>query len=448
MNRKTFFAIILICICWLFVFNALSLSNYFRIRGYFIPDDTWPLGHPGIVSFDIGATNSGFAPGIDPDGYLSGSFWLGKVGWATFSHTDPSVEKPRVLCDNSVFHDTNYICPLTWFAWSENAGWIALSGSWIDGWSWVYYNPASGLIEWFGHSNALWWIPFYANTAPVLSWATSQTWVTLDGIDLNFIGKIAVIGNIAGTRIYNLPNQQVGYIFSSINHSEILNTIRKNIALISRNIPDTDLTDPSNNFDFFVHKSSDYDTSNFWWIWPPGKRSIIIIGKDLILDARSPAYQVGDSTDLNRAFIVLKDANGNGWNIIIGENVKRIYAFMYAEWIIYSWNKTAGVITPFVGSWVWNIPANQLYIKWAIISKNTIGGSLQSPPVCPVVINECTPAQAQVFDFNYFRAYDPNDSAQKSVPYDDPRFNVATLVIDYNQWLTSDPPPGILSILQ
>lgn len=89
------------------------MSNYFRIRGYFIPDDTWPLGHPGIVSFDIGATNSGFAPGIDPDGYLSGSFWLGKVGWATFSHTDPSVEKPRVLCDNSVFHDTNYICPLT-----------------------------------------------------------------------------------------------------------------------------------------------------------------------------------------------------------------------------------------------------------------------------------------------------------------------------------------------
>ncbi len=70
-----------------------------------------------------------------------------------------------------------------------------------------------------------------------------------------------MIGNIAGTRIYNLPNQQVGYIFSSINHSEILNTIRKNIALISRNIPDADLTSSSNIFDFFVHKSSDYDTS-------------------------------------------------------------------------------------------------------------------------------------------------------------------------------------------
>jgi glycogen synthase len=85
-----------------------------------------------------------------------------------------------------------------------------------------------------------------------------------------------VIGNIAGTRIYNLPNQQVGYIFSSINHSEMLNTIRKNIALISRNIPYAQLIDPANNFDFFLYDSADYDTTAPGWIWPPGKKTIII----------------------------------------------------------------------------------------------------------------------------------------------------------------------------
>ena len=103
------------------------------------------------------------------------------------------------------------------------------------------------MVEGFGHNKALGWIPFYASAStPVTS--TTQSGVLLDGVGLNFIGKIAVIGNIAGTRIYNLPNQQMGYIFSSINHAEMLNTIRKNIALISRNIPAVDLADPNNNF--------------------------------------------------------------------------------------------------------------------------------------------------------------------------------------------------------
>ncbi len=446
MNRKIFFAIILFCIFWLFTFEALWVGKYFRIRGYFVPDDNWTLGHPGKVSFDIGTTNSGFAPGIDPDGYLSGSLWLGNVWWTTFNHADVSVERPRVLCDDNVFRNANYICPLTGFAWSENAGWVSLSGAFIDGGSGVYYSPASGLIEGFGHSRALWWIPFYAQAGtPVDTGSTSQTGVTLDGIGLNFIGKIAVIGNIAGTRIYNLPNQQVGYIFSSINHAEILNTIRKNIALISRNVASVDLVDSfSTKFDFMIQNGSDYDTSTPWWTWPAAKRSIIITGADIILDQA----QIGIDTSAERALIALKDVNGNGGNIIITQNVERIYWFLYAEGVIYSGEKSAGVIVPYVGSWVWNIPASQLYIRWALISKNTIWWALQSPSVCPVVINECTPAEAQIYDFNYFRAYDPNDPSQRHVPYSDPRFNVASMVIDYNQWLTSNPPPGILSVLQ
>jgi hypothetical protein len=97
---------------------------------------------------------------------------------------------------------------------------------------------------------------------------------------------------------------------------------------------------------------------------------------------------------------------------------------------------------------VWNIPQNQLYLKGAMISKNTIWWSLQSPSICPVVINDCTSTVAQMFDFNYFRAYDPNDTTQNSVPYSDPRFNVASMVIDYNPDLANDPPPGIANVLQ
>lgn len=448
MNRKLFFAIIVVFSFCLFIVSGFSVGDFFRIRGFFEPLDTWTGGHPGKVSFDLWSYNSGYTAGIDTDGYLSGRFWLGNVWWWVFDHGVPSVERAQVLCDDQVFKDPNTTCPLTGYAWSENAGWVSLSWAWIDNGSWVYYNPASGLIEGFGHSSALGWIPFYASTSTPVT-ATTQTWVILDGIGLNFIGKIAVIGNIAGTRIYNLPNQQVGYIFSSINHAEMLNTIRKNIALISRNIPDTDLEDPANNFRFFVHKSSDYDTSLGWWIWPAGKKTIIVEGHDLILDSNTYPYEIGTDTDANRAFIIIKDANGNGGNVFIWENVKRIYSFIYAEGTIYSGYKTfTGVITPYVSLWVWNIPLNQLYIKWALISKNTIGWSLQSPSVCPVVINDCTPSVAQIFDFNYFRSYDPNDPSQRSVPYSDVRFNNASMVIDYNTDLASDPPPGISNVLQ
>jgi hypothetical protein len=450
MNRKLFFAIIIVFSFFLFIVSGFSVGDFFRIRGFFEPLDTWTGWHPGKVSFDLGPTNSWYTAGIDTDGYLSGRFWLGNVWWGAFDHGIASVDRAQVLCDDQVFKDPNTTCPLTGYAWSENAGWISLSGSWIDWGSGVYYNPASGLIEGFGHSSALGWIPFYATTSTPIT-ATTQTWVILDGIGLNFIGKIAVIGNIAGTRIYNLPNQQVGYIFSSINHAEMLNTIRKNIALISRNIPDSDLTNDANGFKFFVHKTSDYDTSGLGWIWPVGKKTIIVQGYDLILDTRpnNPITRIGDDTDANRAFIVLKDENGNWGNVFIGENVKQIYSFIYAEWTIYSWYKTnTGIITPYVSLWVWNIPLNQLYVKGALISKNTIGWSLQSPSVCPVVINDCTPTVAQLFDFNYFRSYDPNDSSQRSVPYSDPRFNAASMVIDYNADLASDPPPGIANVLQ
>ena len=102
---------------------------------------------------------------------------------------------------------------------------------------------------------------------------------------MNFIGKIAIIGNISGTRIYNMTNQNVGYVFGITNHSEILNTIRKNVSLISRNVAPADLTNPfGTKVNFLLYNSaSDYDTSIPGWTWPTTKRSIIVIGADVIL---------------------------------------------------------------------------------------------------------------------------------------------------------------------
>jgi hypothetical protein len=434
----------LIILLSLGVLTTFWVGRFFRIRGDFTPNPSWTLGKPGRVLFDIWPSNSLYYAGVDTDGYLTGAFWLWNVGEWTFAHGVGSVRKARVLCANNVFNDPTITCPLDGFAWSRNTWWIALSGSFIDWWSWVYYNPASGRIEWFGHSQALWWIPFYADTAPVTS--TTQTGILFNGVGLNFIWKIAIIGNIAGTRVFNVTNQQVGYIFSTINHADMLNTIRKNIALISRNASSADLASSSTNqFNFLIQRGSDYDTSVWWWTWPSTKDSIIVIGWDIILDQP----QIGIDTSKDRALIALKDENGSGWNIIITENVGRIYSFLYAEGSVYSGYKTnTGLIQAYVSKWVWNIPGNQLYINGAIVSKNTVWGSLQSPPTCPVVINNCDALNAQIYDLNYFRTYDPSDSTQKNVPYDDPRFWVASTVIEYNQSLANNPPPGISSIFQ
>jgi hypothetical protein len=131
----------------------------------------------------------------------------------------------------------------------------------------------------------------------------------MDGISVHFIGKIAVIGNIAGTRIFDLPNQNVGYVFSTRQHAVIMNTIRQNIALLSRNIADTVLENPLSAFNFLIEKNEDY-VFRFAVGFPVGKRSIIVEGHDIVLDTTNT---IGDPNDgVLRALIALKDADGNG----------------------------------------------------------------------------------------------------------------------------------------
>lgn len=115
------------------------------------------------------------------------------------------------------------------------------------------------------------------------------------------------------------------------------------------------------NFVYQKLQAFDYEMS-FGWIWPAGKRSIVVEGRDIILDQSI----IGDAIEpRSRVIIALKDSSGNGGNIIITKKVERIYAFLYAEGSIYSGEKatTSDPIIPYVASGAWNIPAQQIYIK-------------------------------------------------------------------------------------
>lgn len=81
----------------------------------------------------------------------------------------------------------------------------------------------------------------------------------LAGVPINFVSKIAIVGNIAGSRVFSVENngkvnQDVGYSYKTINHANILNMIRRSIALMTRNIDDATLALATSPFDFIIRK--------------------------------------------------------------------------------------------------------------------------------------------------------------------------------------------------
>jgi len=431
---------------------VFSSNNISRMRGSFSPVNTWTWGHPGVVLFDIEPAGSGYTATRDQYGYLTGFFWLGNVWWSTFGQCEDGDGVPlcnaHIVCPPDILQNPYQICPVHGYAWSKNAGWIVLSGSLIDSSNtWVYFNPSTALIEWWAWNKWLWWIPFYAKTDNQILWIDPMTssGISMDGVAVHFVGKIAVIGNIAGTRIFDLPNQNIGYVFSLAKHATIMNTIRQNIALLTRNISDTVLENPLSTFDFLVEKNEDY-IFDFGATWPTGKRSIVVVWHDIVLDTTNTIWI--DDGEV-RALIALKDANGSGWNIIISDKVKEIYSLLYAEGSLFSWEKpNPTTIDRYLSIGAFNIPQKQLYIKGLLISKNTISGARQTPIVCPVTTETCTLATAEFYDLNYFRTYDPLDPTQKAVPYSDPRLDDASMIIEYDDAVLGNPPPWLLNTLQ
>lgn len=473
MKGKVFFIIV---ISFLFTASLVVFSaSTFKLGGFFNFQNGWSgvvsgpyVGYPGRVNFNA------WSGVITSSGTLSWSFWLWNVGWATFSHGVPSQEV-ILVCPTTIWNDATQICPVTGSVWSQYAGWIVMgstdlmaSGGTYSG---VYYNPNTSSMEGWWWSANLGWVPF---------WTWISSWTTLpDGTTIatpiaaspiNFVSKIAIVGNIAGSRVYSVTNsgvtnQDVGYTYKTINHASILNMLRKNIAIMSRNIDPLILqldssTNPHNfilidstttnlpSNDYVIHGGWSMPNSN------PNKRSIIVIWWDIILDQTNISYDGTNTWDMPPiALIALKDASGNGWNIVISDSVKRIYAYLYSEWSILSGTKplSTGPIDRYTDYWVWNIPQSQLYIRWLAASKNTIWGAQQKPtPICPVLTPLCNTLSAKGYDWDYFRTYDITDPLQDALvgtPRDwVPKLDEAVMIIEYDPRILIDPPPWFQEI--
>ncbi len=452
MKGKIFLLLVLLFTIGFSIVVANNLP--FNLKGVFFLNNGWSGDgwtsftgwYPGKVDYNTGSAQ------IHPDGTLSGSFWMWNVGWVTFSHgMTGSAYEPRINCPTTIWNDATQPCPISGSAWSQNAGWIVFSSTSIWTGSWAYFDPNTGNFAGWWWSRDLGWVPFWSGlSGSIVPDGTTVPTDPLNGVPINFVSRIAIVGNIAGSRVFSvennsLVNQDVGYSYTTINHARLLDLIRKNIAIMSRNISDTDLVDINSPHNFIIQKDgTDFPIDGWWSVLSiNGKRTVVVIGWDIILDM--PIINALDWSDKNIALIALKDSAGNGGNIIITDKVKRIYAYMYAEGTVYSGIKWAN-IDPYTDGGIWNIPKWQLFIRWLVASKNTIWWSQQKPnPICPVLVTGiCDAVSSYAYDWDYFRTYDTTDLTQNSLPSERatvPKLQNATMIIEYDPDILVDPPP-------
>lgn len=116
-------------------------------------------------------------------------------------------------------------------------------------------------------------------------------------------------------------------------YTQILQEIRKNVALLSRNISidhqnvhfDAAKATQLNDNIFYINNSSSLKTLKLSSI-PDKVRSIIVVGGDVVIE-----NDINENSSHPRAIVVIENSQNIGGNIYIKENVKKIHASLVAE---------------------------------------------------------------------------------------------------------------------
>lgn len=232
----------------------------------------------------------------------------------------------------------------------------------------------------------------------------------------------------------------------SLSRADILNQVRKNVAILSRNVTN------------FPYSSSDVYISKWKVLFPQDvkflsssdptltRRSVLVYG-DIYIEEDF----VDSDSENSRVFVALKDTDGSGGNIYIKNNVKRIDASLIAESMIISGDQNQ-YYTDSLNSRI--IMKNQLYIYGTVISQNTIGwASVPWDPICPSMVSVCDDKIATYYDLEHFRYYrvdTPDSSVSNPLPRSAASLSAldkkAGFIIEYNPNILSNPPPWLSNI--
>lgn len=251
---------------------------------------------------------------------------------------------------------------------------------------------------------------YWDNTA---AWNTYQSWI-----------KVLWATSADDIKVSEILQNQLTddiQIIWSIYKASLKKDIIKNVYSVIKNITPNNGTPP-----YQISSLSNFSSPSSWvsimnnsvlYFWDLSWDNVevnwgTVIGQKTIIVKWGNLY-ISDDIKYNNpqqdilGIIVLKDENGNGGNVYIDPDVKRIDATIFAEKSLMSYNGT----NILWGDTDAEILRNQLYIYGSVFSENTIGWSRKIPVSCPYYISDalCI-ADAQKYDLNYLRRYFIYDS--------------------------------------
>jgi len=193
--------------------------------------------------------------------------------------------------------------------------------------------------------------------------------------------KITWIVNKNNNNFSVVSDSSINYIWN-ITKSDVYTQVHKNVVKYQKSWT---------WWLWVMYKKWDY-TLNSWPVWID---TIIVDWWDLIINDN--IYKIAWKV---RTIIALKTTSWTKWNIWINNGVQFVWATLIADRSVISWNWTTYLSDTASA-------INQLFIKWSVISYNTVWWSSKSPSVCPFYISKvnCTLQTSKRYDFNHFRSY-------------------------------------------
>ena len=389
---------------------------------------------------------------------------IGNAGTVSFSQSD----NPAWLDGNQLVGDfyLETVWVISFMSWAQINP--PASGKVIDLWtvsgtaSGIYcgeiqldgvsYDPNSKKLTWAWWNHGIGRVPF-GTTTTLITWGS----IVNDTISEWFQWRVKVLGNIGGNSSFD-TFYTLGARLNTSLMNDTLQRIRKNVAIITRNIPPgyansfaTNTPQALGNKIIYTNTTSTYQVLTYSTIptsFPTDSiDSLIVIGGDLIIDRDIYEPVVKKNP---KGIIVLKNEAWAGGNIIVTNAVKKIESSIFTEGTLYSGNSRSDLYNDSIAE-IASLGENQLYIHGSLISRNTIGGSFTTPsPTC--VYGEttatCTPEWSIQYDLNYFRQTPPNRTIVAPAPstrgYGDDitNFDNYSLIIEIDPRLAVTPPPG------
>lgn len=268
--------------------------------------------------------------------------------------------------------------------------------------------------------------------------------------------QVDIKGLASGKNIQSIIEGENYVVTSNMTFAEISEEIQKNVADLTRNEIAGDLSSPktiaswatgnriSGGKNLYykgdkiltIGNGSDFTVGD-------SQGTIIVFGGDVYIKNR---IKYANTNQGSFGLIVMKDSTGKGGNVYIDPSVNNLVGGFYLEGSLMSATDSSGSFKVIDGSDTTTSLANQLLLKGTLISRNTIGGSRQSPLKFPEgVASACgtTKECAERYDLNYLRDFSMSGSIVlnggiKSIG----TTSASPFVIEYDSRIQSNIPPG------